>query len=100
MGNDSMVRRLAVAQRKRLIASILSYMEQAPWYSELTEQECQELREKVLGSIGAYHDFILDVINVGEDDHSRNARALELITQVHASQRRLETDIRGVRGQG
>ena len=94
MGSDSMVRRLAVAQRKRLVASILTFIEQAPWYAELDQKECAELREKVLTSIGAYHDFILDVINVGEDDYGRNAKALELITQVHASQRRLETTLK------
>lgn len=91
MGSDSMVRRLAVAQRKRLIASILNEIENSDWYTELTDVEKRVLRDKVLNSINTYHDFILDIINVGEDDYTRNAHALTLIEQIHQSQRRLET---------
>lgn len=90
MGNDSMVRRLAIAQRKRLIASILNDIENSEWYTELTDVEKRALRDKILSSINTYHDFILDVINVGEDDYARNAHALDMIAQVHASQRRIE----------
>lgn len=94
MPSDSMVRRLAVAQRKRLLASILGAVETAPWYGSLSPAQRTALRDKILGSVNAYHDFMLDVIHVGEDDVTRNAHALELITAVHASQRRLEAELR------
>lgn len=84
------VRSLAVEQRKRLVASLMSHAEQSSWWSKLSSIEQRELRKKVLDSVGTYHDFILDVVKVSGEDSMVNEQALGLIQQVHAGQTRLE----------
>lgn len=91
--SDDITRRLAVEQRKRLVASIMNFAEGARWWRSLSRDEQIAFREKVLNSVGQYHDFILDVIRVGNEDTIRNEQALELIQQVHTSQRRLEKNV-------
>ena len=83
------IRRLAVQQRKRLVATVLSAAENSEWWSTLSGPEQKAHRDKVLGAINTYHDFILDVITVGDDD-PRQAHVVQLLEQVHASQLRLE----------
>ena len=87
--SDDIIKRLAIEQRKRLVAGLLSSAEQSPWWSRLQPQEQRAYRDKVLNSVGVYHDFMLDVIKVG-GDNPINEHALNLIQQVHDSQRRLE----------
>lgn len=84
------IRSLAVEQRKRLVASLMSHAEQSNWWSKLSSLEQRELRKKVLDSVGTYHDFILDVVKVSHEDGMVNEQALSLIQQVHAGQARLE----------
>lgn len=79
---DSVIKRLAIEQRRRLIASVMNAVE--------SEQDVARRRERVIGSINVYHDFLLDIIKVGDEDGIRNEEALALIAQVHASQRRME----------
>lgn len=93
MGDD-LLRRLLGEQRKRLVASLLGYVEQSAWWASLTAAEQRTLRDRVLVSIGVYHDFVLDVVKVGSEDSLRNEEALRLIQQVHASQSRLEQRMR------
>jgi hypothetical protein len=88
---DDMIRRLAGEQRRRFIAGMLGAAESSTWWSKLNTTEQRSYRERVMTSVGTYHDFMLDVIKVTHDDDSiRNERAIELIQQVHASQARLE----------
>lgn len=87
---DDMVRRLLGEQRRRLVASILGGLETSSAWHKLPVGEQKQLREKVLASVGSYHDFCLDVIKVSGDDSIRNELALTLLQQVHDSQRRLE----------
>jgi hypothetical protein len=87
VGDD--VRRLAVQQRKRVVAGILGAAEHSAWWSRLSERERVEYRNKVLGSLNTYHDFMLDVISVGDEDpHSQ--QVIQLLEAVHSSQLRLE----------
>ena len=91
---DDLMRRLAGEQRRRFVAAILGAAEQSPWWSRLSVTEQRAHREKVLVSVGSYHDFMLDVIKVTNDDGVRNEHAISLLTQVHESQRRVERDAR------
>jgi hypothetical protein len=84
------IKSLAIEQRKRLVASLMSYSEQSSWWAKLTSVEQREMRKKVLDSVGTYHDFILDVVKVSNEDSMVNEQALTLIQQVHAGQARLE----------
>lgn len=87
---DDIMRRLAGEQRRRFIAAILGAAETSTWWSKLSVQEQKAYRDKVLSSVGNYHDFMLDVIKVSNDDVIRNEHAINLLQQVHDSQRRLE----------
>ena len=95
MPGDETIRALAIEQRKRLVGSIMRSMESAAWWGRLTREQQEELRNKVLDSIGRYHDFMLDVIKVGHDDSMRNDHAIALIEQVHAGQRELMRVVSG-----
>lgn len=86
---DDLIKRLATEQRKRLVASIMSYAEQSSWWMKLSVPEQRAYREKVLNSIGVFYDFILDVIKVGSDGMV-NEHAIEMIERVHQSQQRVE----------
>lgn len=87
---DDHIRRLAIAQRKRLVATIMSAAENSDWWSELDTREQEDFRAKVLRGINTYHDFMLDVITVGSEDGSRSEQVLRLLEQIHASQLRAE----------
>ena len=96
---DSQVKKLAVEQRKRLIAGLLNAVESTPWYKQLNEAQRREYRGEVMTRVGIYHDFMLDVIKVASDDDAVvNERALELLEQVHAGQRSLERAVSGRSG--
>jgi hypothetical protein len=89
MAADETVRALAIEQRKRLVGGVMSYAEKSSWWGRLTKDQQEDLRDKVLDSIGRYHDFMLDVIKVGHDDSIRNEHAIAMIEQIHAGQREL-----------
>ena len=91
---DQTIKRLAVEQRKRLIAGLLNAVEGAPWYARLNEAERRTYRSEVMSRVGVYHDFMLDIIKVTDDDSVLNEHAVTLIEQVHESQRSLERALR------
>ena len=93
-----MMRRLAGERRRRFVAGVLGAAEQSPWWRRLSVEEQKAFREKVLTSVGDYHDFMLDVIKISNDDTLRNEHALNLLEQVHSSQRRLEQTVRAPAG--
>lgn len=90
--DDNVVRRLAIEQRKRMLATILGYAE-SEVFPKLSKREQYELREKVVGAVNTYHDFILDVIKVNREDVVRSEEAVALIRQVHESQARVERSL-------
>jgi len=91
---DTLVNRLLVEQRKRMVASILGGAENSPWWSRLRPEEQQAYRMKVREATGVFYDFCRDVIKCGEEEAALNERAVQLIESVHASQRRLEGQLR------
>ena len=93
MAEDDKIRRLAGEQRRRFVASVMGAAETSGWWSKMTAAEQRDFRSKVLNSVGVYHDFMLDVIKVSNEDSIRNELALDLIEQVHDSQRRLERQL-------
>jgi len=83
---DSVIKKLAIEQRRRLIASVLNAVDH--------ETDSRARRDKIIASINVYHDFLLDVVKVSDDDSVRNEHALTLIAAVHESQQRLERSVR------
>jgi hypothetical protein len=78
------VRNLLIEQRKRLTGSIMVHAEKNI-YPQLTLAQQRAFREKVLASVGAYHDTCLDILKASVSDGSLvNAEALSLITAIHA----------------
>lgn len=88
MAGESMVVRLLIEQRKRLIAGILGYAERSFW-DRLSPEQREDFRSKVFEAVGSFTDFTRDVLKVVDEDQLRNDRALELIEAIHASQRGL-----------
>lgn len=86
---SDMMKRLISEQRKRVVGGILYHAEESSWWAKLTPVEQKTFRDKVLSSVGAFYDIVLDVIKVN-DGEIVNEHALALIEQIHDSQRRLE----------
>lgn len=82
-----LARDLAIEQRKRLVASVMEYLEREV-YPHLPPPKRAPLRTKVLDSIGTYHDFVLDVLKVNREDVIQNDEALRLLQAIHDHQRR------------
>lgn len=85
----SVLRNLATEQRKRMIASILSFAQGSDWWDDLNPNEQQDLRKKVIDSANQYHDFVLDTIKAS-DDSLINEQTASLLRQVRSSQARIE----------
>lgn len=83
MGMDP--KRYLAQPRKRLTGSILGHCEGAAWYDELTSDEREALRQKVLDSIATYHDAVLDVIKAldGESEGVTNQAVWEFLQVIH-----------------
>lgn len=76
--------RLASEQRARLVSSILSHAEREV-YPKLAAHERKAFREKVLASVGVYHDFVLDCLRASTDNGSVvNEEALALLHSIHS----------------
>lgn len=84
---SDLARSLAIEQRKRLVASVMQYLEEEV-YPHLPPEKRRPLRTKVLDSIGTYHDFVLDVIKVNDADAIQNDEVLRLLRLIHDNQRR------------
>jgi hypothetical protein len=81
--SQEFVRNLAVEQRKRLVGSLMEHLERNV-YPVLTPEQRTAVRQKVLSSVGAYHDFMLDVLKASVSDGSvTNDVALELLEQIN-----------------
>jgi hypothetical protein len=91
---ESIVRALAIEQRRRLVAGVMNATEASTWWGKLTPAERSEYRQMVMDKIGVYHDFMLDIIKVGGDDQMVGEESLALIQRVHDSLRRIEMQLR------
>lgn len=81
---DDALRKLLVAQRKRLVASVLGHAERE-LYPRLSADQQKAFRSKVLGAVDAYHDLMLDVLGASEDPTTLlNAEAIALLRDVRA----------------
>jgi len=84
------VRGLLAEQRKRAVGSILSHCEQSPWWHRLSVEEQRALREKVLSSLGQYHDVVLDSLKASIGTGTIvNDEAIRLIVDTHDKVARL-----------
>lgn len=69
MASNDFVRGLLVEQRRRCVGSLMDYLERNV-YQHLPAEERRALREKVLSSVGTYHDTCLDVLKASVNDGS------------------------------
>lgn len=91
---DEMVRKLLSEQRKRLVGSLMGAAERSEWWSALSHEEQRAYRQKVLDSVGVYHDLVLDLVKIGDDDgYLRNQHTVQMISELHALGRRLESQL-------
>lgn len=82
------VKNLLGENRKRLLGSLMSYME-INIYPKLSDQEKSELRNKILQSIGNYHDACLDITKASVvDGFISNELVLEAIADMHRDLKR------------
>ena len=78
------VREMLSRQRRRAVGAILGYAESQPWYEGMTRQQQVAYREKVLASMSAYHDVVLDIVATLDGSGGiYNDRALELLEAIH-----------------
>ncbi len=78
---------LAGEQRSRLVASILGHAERE-LYATMTAGQRKVLREKVLASVGVYHDFVLDCLRAANKGSVVNEEAMRLLGQIHEAVKR------------
>lgn len=97
MSDGGLIKRLSIEQRKRVVATILGRVERE-WLQpgKITRSEYEDFRKVVLASIGNWHDFMLDVIKVSDEDMMRNDAALDLLQRVHQGQRQLSDQVAGL----
>lgn len=79
---DAHLIRLVVERRKRLVASILGHAERT-FYAQLTPEQREDFRAKVLTSADEFADLMRDMLKVVGEDVVVNARAVELIEAIH-----------------
>lgn len=91
------VRNLLNEQRRRAVGSLMKYLEDTI-YDRLTPHEQQELRRRVLGVFGQYHDICLDMVKASVSDGTmHNEEALPLLHRLSADVQGLRRDLNGHR---
>lgn len=86
------VRNLLIEQRKRVVGSIMTHAEKN-MFPVLSPAQQRMFREKVLASIGVYHDTCLDILKASVDDGSLvNTEALSMISEIHQAMRKQVRD--------
>lgn len=89
MSDNAFTKNLLGESRKRLVGSLMGYLEKEI-YPELDKQQQELLRTKVLTSVGAYHDVCIDVIKASINDGViSNEYLLEAILRLHDEVREL-----------
>lgn len=90
---STFVKNLLIEQRRRLVGSVMQHIE-SKVYPRLPQHEREALREKVITSVGAYHDVCLDLLKASVSDGTiTNETALEAIGELHASVNQLRRDL-------
>lgn len=90
----SVLRQMAMEQRKRLVAGVMNAAEGSPWWSRLKPEEQRAYRQMVMDKIGVYHDFMLDMIKVSDETQVVSEDTVRLLERVHVSLRNLEKTVR------
>lgn len=80
--DDDLARRLVMEQRRRAIGTIMGAVEELA-YPKLSKPDQRALRQSILNGMGAYHDFVLDVLKVKGDDMLQNEETLRLLRDIH-----------------
>ncbi len=79
---EDRLRKLLVVQRRRLVGTILGFAERE-LYPQISKDQQQAFRAKVLTAVEGYHDLVMDIVGVAEDDNVIiNAEALELLRDI------------------
>lgn len=87
------VRNMLIEQRKRAVGGLMQYIEKNV-YHRLHPSERDDLRAKVLESIGVYHDLCLDMLKASVSDGSVvNEEAIVAMAELHAEVRALRKDL-------
>lgn len=68
------------ARRDRALGSILGHAERE-FYSLLTPQQQQQMRQTTIDAINSYHDSVLDLVK-SESGTLRNEEVLSLLSRV------------------
>lgn len=90
MSENLFVKNLLTESRKRMVGSLMSYLEQNT-YPHIEKKAQDELRQKVLNSVGAYHDACLDILKASVNDGViHNELLLQAIYDLHAEVKKWE----------
>lgn len=75
---------LLTAQHKRLVATLMGYLERVA-YPSLNLEQRRDLREVVVRAAGVYHDTALDCLKAVASDDTvvTNERLYDLLEQIH-----------------
>ena len=94
MGDGGMIKRLVIEKRKRVVATILGHAERE-WLKsgKISREEFEAFRTTTLQSIDGWHDLMLDILKVSDEDMMRNGHAVQLLERVHAGQRHLSDQV-------
>lgn len=80
--------RLIGERRKRLVATVMGHAERE-FYAQLSPQQQKAFREKTLTAIDEFADLMRDVVKITGEDSVVNSHAIDLLEQIHDSQRAL-----------
>lgn len=88
--SSEFVRNLLIEQRKRVVGAIMTHAEKNIFPTMPAAQQ-KMFRDKVLSSIGAYHDTCLDILKASVNDGMIvNTEALEMLTEIHKEVRKMK----------
>lgn len=78
------IKNLLAEQRKRALGTIMRHVE-VKVYPKLTQAERDELRAKIMGALGQYHDTTLDILKSSVDEGGVvNEEALGILRRLDA----------------
>lgn len=85
---SSIIERLLVEQRGRLVAGIMGHAEREV-FPHLTDAQRKAFRKKVLESTGVFYDFCRDALRASSADAEQqgvvlNEDAMRLLGEIHA----------------
>lgn len=88
MGQQDFVRNLTIQQRKRLVAQLMEHFEKRvcpALPAPVRERALADYRDKVMSSVGAYHDVVLDCLKAVMVDDTTvvlNEEALLMLREI------------------